>query len=83
MRVGEKFNDFQDLQNEMERFQRESFANYYIRTSQSVENYCKSNNLNMAEQLETLKYTRIVYACIHGGRKFKKNVSTGTRPNQK
>ena len=76
---GQVFSSWEELQNFIFAWQRTNFVQLYTRHSRKVE-VCqkfskKTLNIN-------LKYGEIVYACVHGGKRFKPH-GQGVRPFQR
>ena len=79
IQVGSSFSSFDDLENRITQYQEDRFVQYYKRDSRSIEAASKrapSKSFN-----PRIKYSELVYSCIHGGKKFKSK-SKGYRPQQ-
>lgn len=70
LKAGDAFNSFEEVERLIRRYEQSTFVNLYITDSRSVEAFVtktpnKASIVNM-----DLKYQRLTYACIRGGRKF-------------
>ena len=77
---GKSFGTFLDLDNYLKEYEKSKFVQLYKRSSHTIEYHQKKlkqqRNMN-----PKLKYARLEYACIHGGKNFKSN-SEGERQIQ-
>jgi len=76
--VGQKFETFKNLESVISKFEEKNFVQLYRRNSETVE-YALKRTPNRTLKSD-LKYVRLTYACIHGGKNFRTN-SSGKRPN--
>jgi zinc finger SWIM domain-containing protein 3 len=70
--VGAAFPAYSELE-------QEHSVQYYKRDSRSIE--AALRRAPNREFSEAIKYSELVYSCIHGGKKFT-SLSSGKRPNQ-
>ena len=82
LRAGDLFDSFDEVEQVIREYERVSFVNFYITDSQSIGCAAKKAPKMAAKARKELKYHRLVYACIHGGRKFKSK-SQGRRKHQR
>ena len=76
--IGEKFQTFDSFSVKLQQFQDSNFVQLYKRSSRKYDaTKFQGENIN-----SELKYSEIVYSCIHGGRNFISK-SEGARPNQR
>jgi zinc finger SWIM domain-containing protein 3 len=73
------FTSFNELQNAIQEYEEKNCVQLYKRTSRNILE--KKNQEPYSVNME-LKYSYIIFSCIHGGRNFK-TVSDGKRPNQR
>ena len=77
--TGAKFSSYNDLSKAVEWYQNENFIQLYRRDSRNIEATLKrAPNRKFNPEI---KYSELVYSCIHGGKKFKSE-SKGKRPHQ-
>jgi zinc finger SWIM domain-containing protein 3 len=70
LRAGDLFSSFDEVEKVMKEYERASYVNFYISDSRSI-GAASSKAPRITEKArKELKYHRLVYACIHGGRKF-------------
>ena len=77
--VDAEFSTYEDLEKEIDSYQKEHFVQFYKRDSRTI-----ANALRRAPNREfnkDIKYSELVYCCIQGGKKYKSG-STGKRPQQ-
>ena len=78
--VGKLFSDYNTLQDEIQKFESENFVKLYKKESRTIEaakKRCPNKRFS-----PDIKYSEVAFACVHNG-KYKPNVTTGNRPNQK
>lgn len=65
--LGEKFDSYEELEQKLEKFSKQSLVHYWRRDSRTVSgaHMKTSRPIN-----ECLKYYSVKYACIYGGQKF-------------
>ena len=71
--LGEHFTSYNDIKEKMKKYEEENFVNLWVRDSRTIEAARVKKNYNPA-----IKFYEVIYACKHGGRKFKSE-STGER----
>ena len=76
--VGQTFDSFDNLENWIKNYEEKNYIQLYKRNSQTVESAIKRTAERYVEK--KLKYVRLTYSCIHGGRNFC-STSNGNRPN--
>ena len=77
--VGSLFTSFSELEKVINKYQKKHYVQFYKRDSRTTEaasKRCVNKTFNPA-----IKYSELVYTCIHGGKKFKSE-SKGKRPQQ-
>ena len=77
--AGDKFGSFHEFSARLKQYEKEKYAQFYVRDSRSIESSAKrapNRTFN-----PNLKYAELLYACINGGKTFKSS-STGKRPRQ-
>ena len=74
-----EFSTYEELEKEIEKYQKDKFVQFFKRDSRTIEN-AKRRAPNR-EFSNLIKYSELVYSCIHGGKKYKSK-STGKRPKQ-
>ena len=77
--AGEAFLAFEELEEEIDKYQREHFVQFYPRDSRTIEATLKRAPKKQFNP--NIKYSALVYSCIHGGKKLKSE-SKGKRPHQ-
>ena len=84
LKAGDTFDSFEAVEHAIKDYERASFVNMYISDSMLIDSRCavKKAPKMTAKAKSELKYHRIVYACIHGGRKFVSR-SDGRRKRQR
>lgn len=82
LKVGDMFGTLQEVQEKMFAFEKDACVNYHVSDSRTLETASKIAPKIAAKAKKELVYYYVVYACIHGGRKFKSR-SKGERPNQR
>jgi len=65
--IGERFKSFQELENEVKRFEVATSTKFWIRDSRTIESARKRTSRQLSD---SLKYYQVSFRCIHGGRKF-------------
>lgn len=80
--VGDKFASFEEVQAAMREVQEKHLVNFYITNSQTIGAALKRIPERAGKANPALKYYFVMYACIHGGRKFR-STSKGCRPHQR
>ena len=78
--VGKLFSKYEDIEEEIKKFESENFVKLYKEDSRTIEaarKRCPNKNFSA-----DIKYSELAFACIHNG-KYKPNTKTGERPNQK
>ena len=77
--VNAKFSSFEELEGEIDKYQRDNYVQFYRRDSRTIETAMRrAPNRNFKSEI---RYSELVYCCIHGGKKFKSE-SKGKRPQQ-
>lgn len=76
---GTIFSSFEDLEKEIERYQRKNFVQFYRRDSRTIDAAIRRSPKRTFNA--NIRYSEIVYSCIHGGKKFKSECK-GMRPQQ-
>lgn len=79
MTAQRKFNSYEELQNFIEEYEEKTFVQLWKADSRTIEG-ARKRGLQRYIKNE-LKYTEIVYKCIHGGNW--KSQSKGIRPKQR
>ena len=79
LKVGEKYENFESLQDDIDLFEKESFIN--LRKSDSLLLKTEKSRNKCLNYKDNLEYKRIAYICKHGGI-YKPNKTTCERPNQ-
>ena len=79
MAVGSTFSEYADLEKEIEKYQLEHATQFYKRDSRTIE--AALRRAPNREFSKAIRYSELVYSCIHGGKKFISQ-SSGKRPNQ-
>lgn len=77
--TGATFTSFEELEKEIIKYQRENFVQLYKRDSRTIDAALRrapNRKFN-----PSIQYSKVVYSCIHGGKKFKSE-SKGKRPQQ-
>ena len=65
--LGEMFDSYEELEQKLERFSKQSFVHYWRRDSRTV----NGAHMKTARPISArLKYYSVKYACIYGGQKF-------------
>ena len=77
--VGKTFQTYNELERFVQNYQALNFIQLYKRNAQSIA-AAEKRRTGSTKIKEDLKYNRINFSCIHGGKKFQTN-STGKRPN--
>jgi len=78
--VGDRFDTFSEVDEKIRRYEKERFVQFYKRDSRKIESARKrAPHKNFKEEIV---YSKLVFSCIHGGKKFKSK-SVGKRPNQR
>lgn len=77
--VGATFSTYAELENEIEKYQVENSVQLYKRDSRTIE--AALRRAPNREFNKAIKYSELVFSCIHGGKKFVSQ-STGKRPQQ-
>lgn len=80
--VGDMFGTIEEVHEKMVAYENQTCVNYHISDSRTIANASKNAPKIAAKAKPELIYYYMVYACIHGGRKFKSR-SKGERPNQR
>lgn len=66
-RLGEMFDSYEELEQKLDRFSKQSLVHYWRRDSRTV----SGAHMKTARPIsERLKYYSVKYACIYGGQKF-------------
>ena len=79
LRVGLSFASYSAIENLISEIEKENFIQLYKRTSETIERY--KNRMKRPKDVNAdIKYVRVEYKCIHGGKNFKSE-SKGDRPN--
>ena len=76
---GKKFDSFDDLDKKIQQYQKENYVQFYKRDSRTIETAIK--RAPKRKFRPEIKYSELVYSCVHGGKKFKSSC-TGKRPLQ-
>ena len=77
--VNAKFSSFKELEDEIDKYQRDHYVQLYKRDSRTIEAAMRrAPNKKFKSEI---KYSELVYCFIHGGKKFKSE-SKGKRPQQ-
>ena len=66
--ISEQFKSFQSLQEKISSYETENFVKLWIRDSRSI---CAAQGRVKRKLTEEIRYYKLMYACIHGGKKFK------------
>jgi len=77
--VDARFSSFEDLQKEIEVYQSEHFVQFYRRDSRTIDAALRRAPKRTFNP--NIRYSELVYSCIHGGKTFKSE-SKGKRPQQ-
>ena len=77
--IGEQFEMFEELEEAVKAYENEKYVQLYVRHSRSTTK-CQVR-ITKKTLNPRLKYGELLYACIHGGKKFVSR-SDGHRPNQ-
>lgn len=80
--VGLKFSSWKKVREAVDDLQRKKFCQFYVRDSRTLNQARKFSPKLVNKVPESLKYTFIHFACIHGGRTFKSRPKDGSRPQQ-
>lgn len=74
--AGRKFSSFEEVTEEIKKFEDKTFTKYYIRDSRKI----VSARTKVTNIKPTLVYSELKYACFKGGRRVQKR-GTGVREN--
>ena len=66
--IGETFKTFEEVQQKVQQYEKSTSVQFWIRDSRTIEAAQRRIDRPLNS---SLKYYEVVYACIHGGRKFK------------
>ena len=77
--AGDTFSSFEDLEETIERYQKQNFVQFYRRDSRTIESSIR--RATNKKYNPAIKYTHVTYSCINGGKKFTSS-SKGQRPHQ-
>ena len=66
--MGELFQTYDDLEKKLERYERQTFTEFWKRDTRTVESAKKSMDRQLKKEL---KYYEVKFCCIHGGKSFK------------
>ena len=78
--VGSKFDSFDDLSSAIKDYERVNSVTLYTRSSRSI--MAAKKRAPKRHFSESLKYSELDYACVHGGRQYKSH-SKGIRKSQR
>ena len=77
---GQEFSSFEELSENVQKWERKNFVTLYTRSSRSIEAARRrAPNKTFSDKL---KFSELDYACVHGGREYKSK-ATQKRPCQK
>ena len=88
MEVGTKFSSLDEMEKAIKAYEKQNFIVLYSRDSKlikssqtdKVKETSRKKKIRVAD--ETLKYKKVVFNCIKGGKDFK-STSNGARPKQR